>query len=70
MSRSTRSCACAPTGPTRLGIHIKVVVEVENVTGWSEPDAPRDVAMRHSLVAVHTLLAVDDGDFVSLLDPS
>ena len=53
-----------------LGIHIKVVVEVENVTGWSEPDAPRDVAMRHSLVAVHTLLAVDDGDFVSLLDPS
>ena len=33
----------------RLGRHawacyIKVAVEVENVTGWSEPDAPRDVA--------------------------
>jgi hypothetical protein len=53
-----------------LGVLVKVVVEVENVTGWSEPDAPRDVAVRHSLVAVHTLLAIDDGRFVSVLDPS
>ena len=30
---------------------------------------PRDEVVRHSLVAVHTLLAVDDGAFVSLLDP-
>ncbi len=62
VSRSTRSCASRADWADTLGIHIKVVVEVENVTGWSEPDAPRDVAMRHSLVAVHTLLAVDDGD--------
>ena len=40
-------------------------------TGWRRgagaPTATR--SMRRSLVAVHTLLAVDDGAFVSLLDP-
>ena len=57
------------TGPTDSGVLVKVVVTVENVTDWSDPDVPRDEAVRHSLVAVHTLLAIDDGRFVSLLDP-
>ena len=59
-----------------LGALLKVTVEVENTTAWPEPaerDAAeppdRDAAMSRSLVAVHTLLAVDDGVFVSLLDP-
>ena len=57
------------TGPTRWACSSRSSSTVENVTDWSDLDAPRDVAMRHSLVAVHTLLAVDDGRFVSLLDP-
>ncbi|HEY0518804.1 MAG TPA: hydrogenase maturation protease [Ilumatobacteraceae bacterium] len=50
---------------------LKVSVTVENTTEWSDrgSGADRDTAMRRSLIAVHTLLAVDDGSFVSLLEP-
>jgi hypothetical protein len=47
----------------------KVTVSVENTTPWSEAGADRGEVVRHSLVAVHTLLAIDDGRFVSLFDP-
>jgi hypothetical protein len=48
----------------------KVAVTVENTTGWTGSGRHRDDAMGHSLIAVHVMLAVDDGTFVSLLDPS
>ena len=50
---------------------LKVTVEVENSTPWApDRDHPgREDVMRRALVAVHTMLAVDDGRFVSLLDP-
>jgi hypothetical protein len=48
----------------------KVAVTVENTTAWTGNGTHRDDAMGHSLIAVHTMLAVDDGTFVSLLDPS
>ena len=48
---------------------MKIVVTVENLTDWGAPGVTRDEVVRHSLVAVHTILAVDDGEFVSLLDP-
>ena len=48
---------------------LKVTIDVENTTDWATPAADRDSAMRRSLVAVHTLLAVDGASFVSLLDP-
>ncbi len=51
------------------GAFLAVAVTVENVTDWCAPEAPRDEVMRRSLVAVHIMLAVDDGRFVSLLDP-
>jgi hypothetical protein len=47
---------------------VKISVTVEN-TSTGAPGAHRTESMRWSLVAVHTLLAVDDGAFVSLLDP-
>lgn len=47
----------------------KLRVVVENRTDWCEPDVPRDVVMRRSLVAVHTLLHSDDARFISLLEP-
>jgi len=49
---------------------LKVSITVENATDWDEPGADRDAAMRRSLIAVHTLLAVDGGSFVSLLEPT
>ena len=54
----------------KLGSLLKLRVRIENRTAW--PDAAegdRDEAVRRSLVGVHTLLAVHDGAFVSLLDP-
>ncbi len=51
------------------GALIKVAVTIENKTTWCEKDAPRDDVVRHSLIAVHTLLAIDDGAFVSMMDP-
>jgi hypothetical protein len=52
-----------------LGVLMKVGVTVSNDTNWTGADASREVVVRRSLVAVHVLLAVDDGAFISLLDP-
>ncbi|MDQ6617064.1 MAG: hypothetical protein M3083_20555 [Actinomycetota bacterium] len=51
------------------GALVKVSVTVENTTDWCGAGARRDDAVARSLVAVHTMLAVDDGAFISLLDP-
>ncbi|MGH9123665.1 MAG: hypothetical protein ACRDZ8_02925 [Acidimicrobiales bacterium] len=48
---------------------VKVTIEVENTTPWSDPTAGRDEVVRRSLIAVHTLAAVEDGSFCSVLDP-
>lgn len=48
---------------------VKVAVTVENRTEWADPACRRDDVMAGSLVAVHTMMAVDGGLFVSLLDP-
>ena len=53
-------------GPTPL---VRLRVRIENRMPWNVPDAPRDEVVLRSLVAVHTLLAVTGGRFVSLLDP-
>jgi hypothetical protein len=49
--------------------YLKVAVTVANTTPWHVGPVPRTDAMAASLVAVHTMLAVDGGTFVSLLDP-
>jgi len=48
---------------------IRLVVEVVNTGQWSDPEAGRHVALRHSLIAAHTVLAVTDGEFISMIDP-
>jgi hypothetical protein len=55
--------------PDEGGPLIKVMVTVENTTEWAGTSPRRHVVMTRSLVAVHTMLAVDGGRFVSLLDP-
>lgn len=48
---------------------IRLVVEVVNTGQWSDPEAGRHVALRHSLIAAHTVLAATDGEFISMIDP-
>jgi hypothetical protein len=48
---------------------VKVTVTIENTTTWAGTSSRRESVMGQSLVAVHTMLAVDHGRFVSLLDP-
>jgi hypothetical protein len=48
---------------------IKLTVEVANAAEWADPEAGRHLALRQSLIAAHTVLAVTDGEFISLLDP-
>jgi hypothetical protein len=55
--------------PDTASPYLRVAVTVENTTAWTRSGVHRDDAMPLSLVSVHTMLAVDDGRFVSLLDP-
>jgi hypothetical protein len=48
---------------------VRLRLRVENASAWHDPKADRDVALRRSLVAAHSLLGVDQGVFLSLLDP-
>ncbi|SDI06281.1 hypothetical protein SAMN05421505_13240 [Sinosporangium album] len=48
---------------------VKLRVEVENRSAWERPDAPREQALRRSLISTHLLLGVSRAAFVSLLDP-
>ena len=48
----------------------KITVRVRNLTlAANAPEQSRDDALMYSLVSAHTILSVEDGEFVSLLDP-
>jgi len=44
-------------------------VMIENDTAWQDTEPGREIALRGAMLGVHTLLAVDGGTFVSLLEP-
>ncbi len=48
---------------------VKLRVRVENVTPWDVQTASRDTIVRRSLIAAHTMIAGEDGAFISLLEP-
>jgi hypothetical protein len=48
---------------------IKLRVREENLTPWDDPHASREEVMAAFFVGAHLLLGVQDGAFVSLLDP-
>lgn len=48
---------------------LHITIEVVNTASWSDSEADRQVVLRHSLIAAHTVIAVTDGEFISLLDP-
>jgi hypothetical protein len=47
---------------------LRVRIRVDNLSTAPEPGTTRDEALRSSLVGAHTLLAVTDGAFLSLVD--
>ncbi|HWC38345.1 MAG TPA: hypothetical protein VG476_07440 [Acidimicrobiales bacterium] len=65
---SGRLQVTAEHGDTPFGA-VRVRFRVENLTTWPDASADRDEALLRSLVSVHSLLAVTDGSFVSLLEP-
>ena len=48
---------------------VKLTVITENTSLWDPGDAARHEVVRRSMVAAHTLAAVEDAAFVSSLDP-
>jgi len=48
---------------------VRLTIRVENETPWPEIESKRDEALRGSFIGAHTLLAIADGNFVSLTDP-
>jgi hypothetical protein len=57
------------SSPVHEGV-IKVAVRVRNLTPQElEKEQSRAGALMYSLVSAHTILGVEDGQFVSLLDP-
>jgi len=47
----------------------KISIHVQNLTPLETPAANRDAALMQSLVSTHTILGVQSGEFVSLLEP-
>ncbi|MCW2945212.1 MAG: hypothetical protein JWR24_1929 [Actinoallomurus sp.] len=63
---NVRVSAAAERLPGPYGL-VRLRLRLENLTEWTGEERPE--ALRHSLIAAHTLLAVTGGRFVSLLDP-
>jgi hypothetical protein len=66
---TVRLSASAISGATPGSGAFRLRIRVENGDGADRSRASRDEVLRWSLLATHTLLAVDRGSFVSLLDP-
>jgi hypothetical protein len=49
---------------------VRIHLRLENLEPWNAAmDADRDVMLRHSLVGAHLLLAIEGGEWISLLEP-
>ena len=52
--------------PVREGV-FKVTAKIMNTAPWGGED--RDETLRHTFVSTHTILRLENGEFVSLMDP-
>ena len=66
LSASITVSAAPAEAPFRL---LRLTIHVANTDCGTPPDRPRDEALRRCLLAAHTLVTVDQGRFLSLLDP-
>lgn len=48
---------------------VRLRVHIGNLSPWDGPNGLREDALTRSLVAMHTLLRMEDGAFLSLIDP-
>ncbi|XVQ14042.1 hypothetical protein ACQP1W_16335 [Spirillospora sp. CA-255316] len=69
VAATVRLSASAISGDTPETGAYRLRIRVENGDGTDRSAGTRDEILRWSLLACHTLLAVDRGSFVSLLDP-
>jgi hypothetical protein len=66
---------CALTGSVTLRTNfvppglMRLTVRVRNTSGWEQPYAQRNAALRYALLSAHTVLSVAGGEFLSLVDP-
>ncbi len=67
MIDGTVAVTVRPAGDDRT--LLAVAITVTNEVAWEPSAAGREEAVRHSLVGAHLLLAVDDGRFLSSIDP-
>ena len=59
-------------GAPRVAPGYRLTVRIVNTTPWPSPagdERPRAAALRHTFVSTHTILRVQGGTFVSLLEP-
>lgn len=47
----------------------RLTLRVVNLSPWQAGDATRDEALRHALIAAHTLISLSGGHFLSATDP-
>ncbi|BDG01371.1 hypothetical protein [Anaeromyxobacter oryzae] len=59
--------ACEPVDADRPLLRVRV--RVENLTPWGDPGARREAILPASCLSTHLVLALEDGAFVSPLDP-
>jgi len=77
--RGTVEIAAEPLAPSRAGaaqagMSYRLTARIVNTTPWTPPrddsvERPRQTALRHTFVSTHTILRVQGGEFVSLLEP-
>lgn len=69
----TQRCleASARVGAEKIGDSLfKITVQILNLTPFADAEtATRDQAMMYSLVSSHIILMIENGEFISLLDP-
>jgi hypothetical protein len=54
--------------PGPFGV-VRLRCVLANISSWEAVDAVRPVALRRSMIAAHTVLALTDAEFISLLEP-
>ncbi len=77
--RGTVEIAAEPLATDTAGVAqtetgYRLTVRIINTTPWAPPrddgvERPRQAALRHTFVSTHTILRVQGGEFVSLLEP-
>jgi hypothetical protein len=67
--RARITAAAEPVPGPYGALRLRVRVENLGVSPDDEPEASREDALRYSLIGAHSILALSDGEFLSMTDP-